>query len=257
MLEESFWTITFFSPTTEASGTGVVFLTGNQIFGGDKNYYYIGNYNVSNGFLEGNVDITHFAGDPQLIFGKKLNVRIKISGKIQEPNLKLTGYVIEAPAFKVEINCTKRTSKSIAPKREGIFFNGQFFDAQSVIKDILSSASKTIVIIDNYLDDIVLDLLTVKHPNVKVNILARQIKPNFKASAITFNKQYGNLSIRTSKNFHDRFVIIDDKQYYHFGASIKDLGNLTFMFSAIEEQDVIDSIRNKFTQEWTIATVEV
>lgn len=257
MIDNSFWAVKFLNLNNGASGSGVVSLVNNQLFGGDSNYYYIGNCNIRDNLLDATVEIVHFFGEPLAIFGKSLHSKIKLSGNIQEPVMKLNGNVIDNPSVRIEVTCTKLTPHHIEQKREGLFYNGQYYEAQSIVKQIFSNAKQKIILIDNYLDDIVLDLLSVKNPKVEVNIIAKQIKPAFKASAITFNKQYGNLSIRTSNSFHDRFVIIDEQDYYHFGASIKDLGNLTFMFSAIEERDIIDSLKTKFYQEWNVANVEV
>lgn len=113
--------------------------------------------------------------------------------------------------------------------------------------------------VDGYISDYVLDLLTIKKPEITVNILTytKTISPVLKTKATAFNKQYSNLSIRTSDAFHDRFLIIDEKDFYHFGASIKDLGNRGFMFSRIEEQKVINALCTELSQEWKKAKVEV
>ncbi|MDE3034392.1 MAG: hypothetical protein KGJ14_00345, partial [Nitrospirota bacterium] len=83
------------------------------------------------------------------------------------------------------------------------------------------------------------------------------ISDSFRTLAIAFNKPYGMLSVRTSDVFHDRFVIIDDRDFYHFGASIKDLGRRGFMFSRIEETLVVDELRKQWTNEWKKAKVEI
>jgi hypothetical protein len=75
--------------------------------------------------------------------------------------------------------------------------------------------------------------------------------------ATDFNRPYGRLSIRTSSAFHDRFIIIDDKDFYHFGASIKDLGNRGFMFSRIEEPELMKILLGNFQVEWSKAKIEV
>jgi hypothetical protein len=141
--------------------------------------------------------------------------------------------------------------------REGVFFAGQYFDAFQKVAEIISQAKKTLTIIDGYIDERVLNVLTSKGASVRVDILTKSVTPALTTAAVTFNKQYRNLSIRTSPSFHDRFVIVDDKEFYHFGASIKDLGNRGFMFSLIEEPDVMDALRKKFAQEWAKATVAV
>jgi len=134
------------------------------------------------------------------------------------------------------IDCT-----SMRVTREGVFFSGQHFDALMLFSDILSNAQQNILLIDGYIDKSVLNLLTAKKKDADVSILTfpKSITPALKTAAEAFNKQYKNLSIRTSQAFHDRFVIVDDNNFYHFGASFKDLGKRGFMFSHIEEPDEI------------------
>lgn len=139
---------------------------------------------------------------------------------------------------------------SMKVSREGIFFAGQYFDALLKAEEILSKANQSIWIIDGYINPDVLALLTTKKSSVKAKILTKEVPPAVKTAIVAFNKQYGNLSIRTSQTFHDRFIIIDDSDFYHFGASIKDLGNRGFMFSRIEESQIIDALRTKWTEEW-------
>jgi hypothetical protein len=158
-------------------------------------------------------------------------------GELVEPQ------AVEVPAMKVT--------------REGVFFAGQYFDALQKVAEIISQAKKCLTIIDGYVDERVLNILTSKSDAVRVDILTKNATPALKTASITFNLQYGKLSIRTSPTFHDRFVIVDDKEFYHFGASIKDLGNRGFMFSLIEEPDVMNALRKKFAQDWASATVVV
>jgi hypothetical protein len=146
---------------------------------------------------------------------------------------------------------------SMTIRREGVFFAGQFFDALQKATEILTSATKKIVIVDSYVDEKVLTLLTGKQAGVTVEILTKEPKPTFITQAQAFNKQYAGLSIRSSTEFHDRFIIIDDTEFYHFGASIKDLGNKGFMFSRIEEPDVIATLRKKLGEAWATATTIV
>ena len=118
----------------------------------------------------------------------------------------------------------------IKPK-QGIFFDGQIFDAYKFVSDLFRSASKTIMIIDNYIDDSVLTLLTKKKASVKVYIYTKRITDQLKLDVQKFNLQYKNLEVIYFKKAHDRFVIIDNKDVYHFGASLKDLGKKWFAFS--------------------------
>lgn len=100
-------------------------------------------------------------------------------------------------------------------------------------------------------------MLTSKDSNVNVNILTKTVKPALRIAAQRFNQQYGRLSIRSSQAFHDRFVMIDDMDYYHFGASLSDLGRRGFMFSRIEEPTIIAFLSNQYIKEWNSAKIEV
>lgn len=142
---------------------------------------------------------------------------------------------------------------SIKITKEGVFFSGQYFDALSKVTEIVSTAKSSIILIDGYIGRETLDVLAGKKDNVIVQILTKQVSSQLKVLAQAFQKQYSNLEIRLSQAFHDRFLIIDNKEFYHFGASIKDLGNKGFMFSVIEEPDVINSIKDKFHKEWIVA----
>ncbi|NQV19497.1 MAG: ORF6N domain-containing protein [Armatimonadetes bacterium] len=120
--------------------------------------------------------------------------------------------------------------KDIKPK-QGIFFEGQIFDAYQFVSDLFRSAKTSILIIDNYIDDSVLIHLTKKKKKVKVSIYTKNISEQLKLDAEKFNSQYKNLTLKKFNKSHDRFIIIDDKDIYHFGASLKDLGKKWFAFS--------------------------
>lgn len=150
---------------------------------------------------------------------------------------------------------SKTNLPSIKVTREGVFFSGQYFDALLRVKEILATAKRSIIIIDGYVNENVLNLVSEKDQSVEVKILTSDVKPSLITAATAFNKQYGKLSIKKSSVFHDRFLIIDESDYYHFGASIKDLGNRGFMFSLIEESFVISSLHQQFNNEWGNATV--
>ena len=113
-----------------------------------------------------------------------------------------------------------------------IFYNGQFYDAYALIQKIFESATKEIIIIDNYLDRTILDRLVVKKKNVKVIIYTNKSTSKLIDSDIqAFNKQYSSLSVRYIKKVHDRYIIIDREKLYHIGHSIKDLGKKIFSIS--------------------------
>ena len=146
---------------------------------------------------------------------------------------------------------------SMKVTKEGVYFGGEYFDALMAATDIFSQALEKIILIDGYVDEQTLNLLTKKQKGVKVQILTnrRSVSQAFEAAARAFNNQYKGLEVKTSDEFHDRFVIIDDTDFYHFGASIKDLGRRSFMFSRIEEPEIVDKLRDKFTDEWSRASV--
>ena len=120
--------------------------------------------------------------------------------------------------------------KEIKPK-QGIFFEGQIFDAYKFVSDLFRSAKTSILIVDNYVDDTVLTHLTKKKKTVKVSIYTKNLSKQLKLDAEKFNSQYKNLTLKKFNKSHDRFIIIDDKDIYHFGASLKDLGKKWFAFS--------------------------
>ena len=123
--------------------------------------------------------------------------------------------------------------RSIKPK-QGIFFDGQIFDAYRFVSDLFRTAKKSIIIIDNYIDDTVLTHLTKRHNTVSVTILTKTISKQLALDVKKFNEQYPTIEIKEFDNSHDRFLIIDDKTVYHFGASLKDLGKKWFAFSKMD-----------------------
>ena len=124
-------------------------------------------------------------------------------------------------------------SKDIRPK-QGIFFNGQIFDAYRFVSDLFRTAKKSIIIIDNYIDDTVRAHLTKRHENVTVTILTKSISKHLVLDVKKFNEQYPAIEIKEFNNAHDRFIIIDRNTVYHFGASLKDLGKKWFAFSKMD-----------------------
>jgi hypothetical protein len=118
-----------------------------------------------------------------------------------------------------------------AKPKQGIFYNGQIFDAYTFTADIIREAGKSIILIDNFVDDSVLTLLSKRHKNVNATIYTRDITKQLRLDLAKHNKQYPDIQIHTFKNAHDRFLIIDEKELYHFGASLKDLGKKWFAFS--------------------------
>ena len=124
-------------------------------------------------------------------------------------------------------------SKEIQPK-QGIFFDGQIFDAYQFVSDLFRSAKESIVMIDNYIDDSVLTHLSKRNKDVKVILFTKNIPRSLALDVKKFNEQYPAIEIKEFKNSHDRFIIIDNTTVYHFGASLKDLGKKWFAFSKMD-----------------------
>ena len=121
---------------------------------------------------------------------------------------------------------------SLQPK-EGVFFNGQIFDAYALIADLIRQANKRIVVIDNYIDDSVLVQLSKRQPGVTVDIYDGQISKQLRQDVEKHNEQYPGVTLHKYAKAHDRFLIIDE-DVYHIGASLKDLGKKLFAFSKME-----------------------
>ena len=138
-----------------------------------------------------------------------------------------------------DIKLLQESFKEFDKKRDlnDMFFEGQFYDAYSLLIDILNTATKNIIIIDNYIDKKILDVCS----KVKVNIIiyTKQID---KETLEKYNKQYSNIKVKISNKYHDRFIIIDHKTLYHSGASFKDLGKKCFCISKIENDNILKEL---------------
>ena len=126
--------------------------------------------------------------------------------------------------------------------KQRIFFDGQIYDAYSIIIDIIKKADKKILIIDNYIDDSVLKMLAKKKNNVEVVILTSDKSNIDNLDIKKFNKEYPILKVAKTNKFHDRFIVIDNREMYHLGASIKDLGKKCFAINRIEDKEIIEKI---------------
>ena len=119
---------------------------------------------------------------------------------------------------------------------QGIFFNGQIFDAYKFVADIIKSATTSIILIDNYIDETTLALLSKRNTGIKAIIYSEHLSRNQIIDLQKLNAQYETIEIRKLKHNHDRFLIIDEKEMYHFGASLKDLGKKIFAFSKMDNE---------------------
>ena len=120
---------------------------------------------------------------------------------------------------------------------QNIFYDGQIYDAYSFINDILKLAKKEVVLIDNYIDESVFKLFS-KYPNISFIIYTSNISKQLKQDYQKYQTQYKNIELKEFKNSHDRFLIIDKKELFHLGASLKDLGKKWFAFSKFEIQSL-------------------
>ena len=128
-----------------------------------------------------------------------------------------------------------------------IFYEGQIYDAYSLLIDIFNEAKKEIIIIDNYADKSILDMITSL--NVKVIIVTRKFNLLKDIDIKKYNKQYHNLKVIYSDKFHDRFIILDKKVLYHSGASYKDLGNKCFAITKMEDKEYLETIIKKIGED--------
>ena len=123
--------------------------------------------------------------------------------------------------------------RTALPPTQGIFFDGQIFDAYVFAADLVKSAKENIVLIDNYVDESVLLLLSKRNVNVHARIITRKVSPVLAADLAKHNQQYPPIIIEESSRYHDRFLVIDGT-VYHIGASLKDLGKKLFAFSRLD-----------------------
>ena len=120
------------------------------------------------------------------------------------------------------------------PPVEGIFFDGQIFDAYKFATDLIKSAKCSLILIDNYVDESVLLMLSKRNSGVSATIYTHKINAQLQLDLNKHNEQYPPIEVRTYKSSHDRFLIIDNTEVYHIGASLKDLGKKMFAFSKLE-----------------------
>ena len=129
------------------------------------------------------------------------------------------------------------------PPKQGIFFDGQIFDAYQFVSDLIRSAKKSIVLIDNYADDSVLTQLTKRADGVTATVCVSRLTNAFRLDIERHNMQYPPVQLQVLSSVHDRFLLLDDRILYTFGASFKDLGKKLFCFTLIESADMVEVVR--------------
>ena len=174
--------------------------------------------------------------------------RIWANGVLKEYLLK--GYAINQRIDRLERRVSKTEEKidffvrTSLPPVEGVFFQGQIFDAYVKFESFIQSAEKEIILIDNYVDLSVLERLTKKQKDVKVMIYTDPKTKLNEQDIRKFNEQYPQLTLKHSTKVHDRFLIIDNKILYHIGASLKDLGKKCFAFEVLDSAWIKEILKN-------------
>ena len=126
------------------------------------------------------------------------------------------------------------------PPKEGIFVDGQIYDAYELIERLIKSAKKSILLIDNYVDESVLTMMSEKESGVQVDIYTKEVSKALRLAEEKFNAQYGELTLHLTNKIHDRFLILDDQTIYLIGSSLKDAGKRLFAFTKISAERIAE-----------------
>jgi hypothetical protein len=192
-------------------------------------------------------EITHYNLDMIISVGYRVNslrgtqFRIWANKVLKEYLLK--GYVVNQRIEKIEddvlhlkekVNEFDLQIKTSLPPKEGVFFNGQVFDAYVFVTNLIKTAKSSIVLIDNYVDETVLTMLAKRESDVKATIYTNRPTKQIELDLKKHNQQYPVIELKIYSYSHDRFLIIDRETIYHIGASLKDLGKKWFAFSKID-----------------------
>ena len=164
-----------------------------------------------------------------LLKGHVINQRI--SNLEQRVDAKFISYDMQLTRLNEKVDFFVRTS---LPPVEGIFFDGQIFDAYAFATNLIKSAKNSLILIDNYIDENTLLMLSKRTTGVDATIYTQRITPQLQLDLTRHNNQYPPINIRTYSQAHDRFLIIDQSDVYHIGASLKDLGKKLFAFSKMD-----------------------
>ena len=164
-----------------------------------------------------------------LLKGHVINQRI--SNLEQRVDAKFLSYDMQLTRLNEKVDFFVRTS---LPPVEGIFFDGQIFDAYAFATNLIKSAKNSLILIDNYIDENTLLMLSKRTTGVDATIYTQRITPQLQLDLTRHNNQYPPINIRTYRQAHDRFLIIDRSDLYHIGASLKDLGKKLFAFSKMD-----------------------
>jgi len=172
----------------------------------------------------------------------------------------LKDYILKGYALNQRMNRIENTVDDLSKKfneidfyvksnqlpSQGVFFDGQIFDAYELSSKLIRSAKNSIILIDNYIDENTITQLTKKNNDVHVSLLCKNINDRLRLDVKKANEQYGNFELKQFDKSHDRFLIIDKKEVYHIGASLKDLGKKWFAFTKLNSR-WIESVLENFS----------
>lgn len=201
----------------------------------------------------------HFNLDAILSVGYRVNSKRGTQFRIWANNVLkeylFKGYAINDKVHRLEtkidklegvLNTISLQLKTKEHPIQGIFFDGQIFDAYVFLTSIIKEAKQNIILIDNYIDETVLVLLSKRNENVKATIYTKSISPQLRLDLEKHNSQYPEIKVEILVEAHDRFLLLDEKELYHIGASLKDLGKKWFAFSKMNSmaKDILLKLKN-------------
>ena len=213
--------------------------------------------------MEGNLHFLQIANSDRPVAFYNLDVIISVGYRVKSKRgtefrkwatqtLKgylLRGYAVSQRIDRLEQKVEKHDKqidffvRTALPPKEGVFYDGQIFDAYQFVSDLIRSAKESIVLIDNYADDSVLTQLTKRALGVSVTLRVSHITDAFRLDIERHSRQYPPVQVMEISGVHDRFLLIDSTQLYTFGASFKDLGKKLFCFTLMENPAVVAAVR--------------
>ena len=213
--------------------------------------------------MEGNLQFLQIANSDRPVAFYNLDVIISVGYRVKSnrgtefrkwatrtlKSYLLHGYAVTQRIERLEQTVEKHDKQidffvhTALPPKEGIFYDGQIFDAYQFVSDLIRSAKDSIVLIDNYADDSVLTQLTKRTPGVSVILGVSRITDAFRLDVERHNRQYPPVQVREIPAIHDRFLLLDNTRLYTFGASFKDLGKKLFCFTLMENPAVVATVR--------------
>ncbi|HOD87932.1 MAG TPA: RhuM family protein [Bacteroidales bacterium] len=211
-------------------------------------------HTTQHGAIEGKkqkTSVKYYNIDAVLSVGYRVNSARATQFRIWATRI-LKDYLLKGYALNTRINRLENNFENLKNKvneidlqinthlipTQGVFFDGQVFDAYELASKIIRSAKESIVLIDNYIDETTLTHLSKKAKTIKVLLLTKTISKQLTLDVKKANEQYKNFEIKTFAKSHDRFLIIDNTEVYHLGASLKDLGKKWFAFSKMDKNSV-------------------